>query len=528
MEDLYTREKVGASGASRLLRVQLPVCDRVSASEVAADVSLPDYQPEIKRLLRVSATAQPPSHYVGGGAMEFSGSVDYCVYYTGNDGQMYCYPTSSEYAFRVPLEAGADFDLNDGLVCCAVCEVENLICRVAGPRRMSVKCRLRAHVKAYASCVIEEKRQSEAALAKEERLLCESETTVCGYAVSSPITISDEILLERGEGEGAEQRIVSGDAQVVLSECSCAGGRVVCHGEAVLKLTLQQDGGQSLPVSIFRKIPFDAQIQTDSATVNGQAVVYGSCTELNLSMEEGRIVCELELLLQARTYRSETVFYTADWYAVGARSECTATEYALPRLLCGVGANFTQSESRLLEELGLGAESAVVDVSGTALIDGVEAVGGKYVLSGKCRYTLILCTDGELSSKEIELPFRYTAQGQNASVDAPVHYEGQVVVLSAKARTDAQRLAVDAELGVWLCVYGENKMSAVSSVCVKEKVCRQPGELILCYPEGGETLWTVAKRYHVALDELSKTNRLGGEHRADDVGSLKEVRVLVI
>ena len=61
MDDFYTPSTKGAARGG-MLRLQLPLCDKTVTSEVAGDFSLPDYQPEIKRLLRVSATVQPPSH----------------------------------------------------------------------------------------------------------------------------------------------------------------------------------------------------------------------------------------------------------------------------------------------------------------------------------------------------------------------------------------------------------------------------------------------------------------------------------
>ena len=131
MEGQYNQ----TSKQMRVMRMQLPICDRTVTSEVSSDISLPVFQPDINRLMRVSATVQLPSRYIGGGSMEVSGTVDYCILYTGNDGQIYCFPTSADYAFRVPLEAGADFDLSDALVAYAYSEPESIVSRVGGPRR---------------------------------------------------------------------------------------------------------------------------------------------------------------------------------------------------------------------------------------------------------------------------------------------------------------------------------------------------------------------------------------------------------
>lgn len=521
MDGLYSQGK----NETRVMRLQLPICDRMVITEVSGEVSLPDYQPEIKRLLRVSATVQPPTRYVGGGSMEFSGAVDYCILYTGNDGQMYCFPTSADYTFRVPLEAGADFDLSDALVCYAHSEPEAIISRVGGPRRMSIKCRLRSHVKAYGSCVIEEKRTGATGPWQEERLWREVETTVSTYGISAPFTLSDEILLdESGEGD---YRIISGDVQLLIHEAQCASGRVNCRGEAVLKLLVQKEGEKTEPMAMWRKLPIDRTIELDGATAAGTAAAMGSCTELRLSMEDGRVLCEAEIVLEARAARPETISYTCDMYVADRESACAKQEYRLPRQMCRVNVNFTQNESRTLDELGLSPSSRVVDVYGTAHLENVASDRDRHVLSGKCRYTLVLMSDGELGAKEIELPFRYILDG-TATQGVPFGWEGQAQLVSARARMDGERLGVDAELGIWLCAMSEQSACMVESMEVGEAISRTAGQMLLCYPAADDTLWSVAKRYSVPIDRLEQNNRIGGERRADDSASLAGVHCLVI
>ena len=134
--------KIEAGGA----RIQDLLCDRQNVTELSGDFSLPDYQPEIKRLLRVRATVSPPDKYIGTGNVDFSGMIDYCILYAGNDGALYCANESQEYQFSVPLEMTSDFDLGDGLVCDAETVADMAVGRVIAPRKLSVKCRLRSRV----------------------------------------------------------------------------------------------------------------------------------------------------------------------------------------------------------------------------------------------------------------------------------------------------------------------------------------------------------------------------------------------
>ena len=68
-------------GMDFLQWVTVPMCDRTVTTEVSGDFTLPDYQPELRRLLSVVPTVLPPAKYVGSGRVELNGTVDYLVLY---------------------------------------------------------------------------------------------------------------------------------------------------------------------------------------------------------------------------------------------------------------------------------------------------------------------------------------------------------------------------------------------------------------------------------------------------------------
>ena len=526
MDDFYTRakEKEQKTGA---LRLQMPLLDKVITSEVTGDFSLPDYQPEIKRLLRVSATLQPPTHYIGGGSAEFSGALDFCMLYAASDGQLYCFPASSEYRFRLPLEMGAEFDVGDAPVCYAVCEVESTSGRVGGPRRMSVRCRIRARVLAHGTYLLEEKRRGQLPEGcGEERLLREVDYPHYANGVSRPLSLHDEIALESELGAG-EWRIVSADAQAMVEEIVPAGGRVTARGDALLKLLMQREGEGTLPVTVLRKLPFEGAIPVEGVTAASEALVNGSCTEINLSVEDDRVSCDVELVLGARTATPQTLAYTADWYATGCESSCSTTALILPLAERTIHTALTQSETLTLEDVGLAPDARVLDAAGVATVDNLTVERGRYVLTGKCRYTLIaLLPDGEMTVKELELPWRYVSDIA-ATTEQPA-YEANANVVCVRLRSDDKRFGLDSEISLDARIRGEQTVQAVNAMQAGEVIAKRGGEMVLCYPDREDTLWSVGKRYHCPIDALVATNQLSDEKRADDKKSLSDVRVMAI
>ena len=55
--------------------LQIPVCDKSIAGEMSGDFTLPDYHPDIKRLLKIGACILPSSSYVGGNGACYEGGI---------------------------------------------------------------------------------------------------------------------------------------------------------------------------------------------------------------------------------------------------------------------------------------------------------------------------------------------------------------------------------------------------------------------------------------------------------------------
>ena len=110
-------------------------------SEVNEEFNLPEYEPEIKKILRVTARILPAGKYIGAGKAEFAGSVIYGVIYLGSEGEIGSVNLSSDWEIAVP------FPETDGE--CAVyasVRADNVTCRPTGPRRLSFRTRLKSRI----------------------------------------------------------------------------------------------------------------------------------------------------------------------------------------------------------------------------------------------------------------------------------------------------------------------------------------------------------------------------------------------
>lgn len=511
--DNYKRNERGG------VRVQAPLVDRTVMTELTSDFSLPDYRPEIKRLLRVRATVTPPNHYVGAGNAEMSGRVEYSILYAGGDGALYCVTHGEDFSFSVPVEITSDFEIGDGLVCDIDTVPELATGRVAAPRKLSLKCRLRSRVKIFGTRVPEESMGGKE-MGGVERLCGNA---LCGsvfVGIGEPLQLGDEILYE-----GSDLRVISAEGQVFVTEAVAGSGVVNCRGEVALKLLCVHEGGDELPTVQNRRLPFSQAVLTDGAEVNCDACAKGVCSEISVTVEEGRLLCEVSVILRARAQRNETVSFTRDLYFTEAECEPRYAEVTVPRALRCINGNFSLNQTLTLDEAGIRTGMSVVDLAMTPTVTELVSDRGKYVLTGRCRCHAVLCDGEESMTQEFEVPFRYETDG---GVDTVTDYDAAVEAVSCRARVDGERIGIDAELSVCLVTRGETRFCLITEATPGEAVKRAGASYTICYPSREDTLWSVAKRYHRSVTAVSDMNDLAGAPAADSPESLAGVKYLLV
>ena len=507
------------------VRIQAPLCDRQIITELSSDFSLPDYQPQIKRLLQVRAIVLPADKYVGAGSTELSGTVEYHILYCGEDGELYCATQAEEYRFTCPLETPADFELSDGVVCDVESVPDMVVSRVAAPRRLSVKCRLRSRVRLYGTRLLETQiRRSENAAEEEpalERLCQTAECARLFVGVGEPLRLGDEILCDSNQGD---LRVISAEGQVFVTEATAGSDAVNCRGELCLKLLCAQGGEQNTAI-LLRRIPFSQAVSIDGVAVNCDCCADGVCTEVRVTVEENRILCEAAIRLRARAQCNQSLTLVRDLYATSAECRTETRTLELPVAWRCFNGNFSLNTTLPWEEVGIKQGTAVVDLYGTPTVNPPEEDRGKCCLTGKCRFRALLSGDGDWSAQEFEVPFRYEADGMSA---IPGDYDVTVDLISCRARMDGERIGVDAELSVSAAMRGVNSVTVLSEARLGEPVRKCGSVLRICYPSREDTLWSVAKRYHRPVEQLAETNGLSGAASADSRESLAGVSYLLV
>lgn len=526
--------------------VQTKICDRSLTQEINEDFSLPDYQPEIRRLLKVDVALPPLAKYIGAGKAEFSGDVIYNILYIGSDNGLYSCRLSTEYSFDTQLDNDKNCDMSENIVCFAKASPDSVVSRVTAPRKLNIRCRLKAKVCAAAIRTISEQTSGLFEPANLERLTDSADTAFFCHGVSEPLSVGDDIIPESHSTGDRLLRVISSEGTVFITETNAVQGAVNCRGDLNLKIMYcyeNSDGSApaqsgssalTLPQIMQRKIPINVSVELDGAMPGDDCRAWGYCPEISVIVEDGRFLCSGEIVAEAETQRNGKVPFTRDMYATDRECLCSYTDCEMPIALRCTNGNFTQSGSVQLSDISVAPGSSIIDISGSASADKVEFDHGKYIITGNCRYTCLLCDGEELFTKDFELPMRYEVDGDNNSEgksgDDGFEVNVDVFPVSCRARIDGERIGVDTEMAVSMRICKDRKVTVLSQATFGEKTEKPRGVFRICYPSADDSLWSVAKRYQIKLKDLESANELTQNQfvKRNNSSSLDGIKFLVV
>lgn len=480
--------------------IYLPICDKVVTAEAGCDYAMPDYQPEVRRLLRVKTTLLPIASYVGGGKAEIAGTVRYDVLYSAGDGALYSATFSENYQMSAPLAADADVDYSDELPAFCEPEIELVTGRVTAPRRLSVRCRVKGRIKVFGRHRLLERIVGEVSEGSIQRLGGECLGATLTRPAADTFTLTEELSCE-GQGD---IRAVMGETSFFVSETVPSADGVGCRGEAHVKVIAcrEEDG---TPVILTAKSPFSITIPADGFTPDTDCRVRVCATETTCTVgEDGRVTVDVSATAVAEGQRNIPVHYTADLYSTERTDVATLETYRFPRAERCFTGNFTQSVYEPQTSFGLAPDAEVLDADAAPTVTGLSFEKGKWVVTGDTRISLLSKEGGEYAAHEISLPFRYETDGEGGT---PVLSAVEVTPTVTKTRTESGRLSLECEMAVTARVAVEESIEALCRVEFQEPV-KKPTEMVVAFPERGESLWSVAKRYHAPVGELARKNAL--------------------
>lgn len=500
-------------------RVLVKTYEGASKEEVTAEYNLPDYLPDVNRLLKISAKIADHGSYLAGENAEYDGKLRFFVLYATSDGSLKEAEFDADYSGSMPVMGTApDCDFH------VEAEPQGVSCRLQNPRKLIAKAKVALTVSVGAP-VSTAPVISGRLTAEEEGAMQYRTQTVSSVCVSTAeeigTAISEDLEIEASMPSIAE--IVSVELLPLVNDMKTTEKSLVYKGEITanilyLSKTEESEDASDVPVYVtyVGKIPISGEIMADrtaercvpTADVKIESLEYR--TQENTFGESRTFELDFEYSVMAKLYYNEENEITTDMYSTDYESAVDTESLSYETVLCSRNFNFSVRGTTARDDADF---DKIVLTSASASIEGMEKQGNKLIFTGNAEVSLILTNSaGIYLSRSFTVPLRAETDAMRIGED--FRSIPTASVIAAASRMDEKNILCDLEVLISFVLFEKHRDDYIRQCNVyKDRPVRRTSDssLTLYYPTAADTLWDVAKKYSTTVSELLLANSISEE-----------------
>lgn len=505
-------EDVGEQRTNNVIQTDEVVFDGQLEQGVELDYVLPDYYPEIFKILKCSLTPRVISCNVSGdGKLVLDGIVYIKVIYLAEGSSaLHCIDQRYTYSRTADLSRK---NLNAATMpmVTVVPKTDYCNCRAVSPRRIDV--RGAVSCKTRAVCPV----QYVLPAIPEELQVRTKELVCCGKTIGAEkiFTVREEIET----GSSGIGFIIHSDAVPKLTDLRVIADKAVVKGNvsvsALYGLYDSEHAGCTETEHMTADIPIssilDAEGITDSHITTPEITVM-NC-ELTSNTESGIISCELLVKCGVRAQKEETVVIPIDVYSTKCETEFTTSPV-----------RFSTDPRSVTRQLPLRATLKCDSAEIRSVWDCRSELmnltcrpksESELMLTGQfCCSAVGMNSEGMPFFIEKQEAFEQSVPAANVDASTMIDFSACVTDTSYSIKSDGM-LDISAQAELSGAVRNVSSVEAVSTVTVHEDKPKEKDSdyaLRIFFSNEGEDCWSIAKRYNTTVEAVMRENDIEDEN----------------
>lgn len=465
---------------------------------VDCSIILPDYFPDVMKILRYTAKTVKSPVLSEGGTEKVSGNINVEVNYVSEEGEL-CSCSQLQ-----PF--GCSFDCEENVAAEAEISVGEIGCRAINKRRIDIH----GNIDIVLKTLCGEEKSFVSSVKGEETVSKNKNIETVSMVGDFFKSFTVEEKGETGYGRPAVGKILRSSVFAEVSECHVIQDKIVTKGEikvTVLWVPEENEENEKGPfVSVFsypvsRMVDAEGILLTDICDAKYEA----EFPEVYPSEDGQGINIKVKVGIFSRVYRKERLDFVEDMFSTDFESRTekvmmNVIETAVPVLAAEtVFEKFDLPETvERISDIWIETEKVGIDEN------------GKIILSAK------LCMFAEDCDK------------------SPVFFEKNIEKVIASPAEGKQIVFSNISAGVKSCEFSsgnDGKAEISASVLIdgtiytalstemvtnyffnkEKKVEHGDSAMILCFAEKGDKIWDIAKKYRVSAENIMKENNISEE-----------------
>lgn len=485
------------------------VFDGCQEIPVDLDFSLPDYCPDIQKILKCNVSPKITSRNISGDRLNIEGSVNIKIIYLDADKKFVrCCENSAPFSCSIDLRT-----LPENSVAITSGRVEYMNCRAVSPRKIDIHGALAICAKVYNknSQDISECINGEDVQQKKSCILVGSLEGIG----QQQFGLSE--MLDLGQSKTVPELIIRSDVSLLVNEYRSMINKVAIKGEALVKILYMGDLGSGQLEVMEYSIPFSQVIDVPGASESSKCTVTIEIlshdeeiqgegnTESNLISEDIRAAASV------MAYNEKEVNVVTDAYSMDYDMECSNEFIKLFRLSDTIKDLFSTKSSIEFTEFQI---SRVIDIWSDSCSISSRFENGKIICEGRMNIC-VLAIDLEETPFYIERIIDVSYKKDLGSSVCDAKTESSICPVSIGYRiTGSGSIEIKADIKISIDTYMCEKCSMTVNASASEsepKTKDTSAALTIYYAGCGESIWDIARKYYTCAESIKNENDISSD-----------------
>lgn len=475
-----------------------------SEQPIDLDISLPDYCPDISRILKCQAVPQVTSRSLVGDRLTVEGSTIIRIFYADEEGKLRCCELNSAFS--------SDFNLRTVPEMPAIftdIRVDFMNCRAVTKRRVDIHCAFTVTARVWARQTVELLERASGAGIRIRTAVAQTCTHI--GTVQQPISISEEFAVEHDRP--APETILCFAANGWITDQKQVVDKMMLKGTIRLHVLYSTDVQTGRTDTVEYTVPFSSIVDMEGldADCDCDARLELLSTQVRLQPSDGgdpaAFEAEIRGAVCVTASRAKTVELVTDAYSTECELQLEPETVSLPVRVEPLQRAITAKGS-----VDCGGAAQILDVWAEP-----RSVSGQYK-DGALEITGRICAAVLFCNAEEQADYR----------EALLDYSDRIPWDAAEAEWDLQtrveRIAyrpdgggsieLKADLTVSSSAHAQQKYTVLHQLTPDPQRPKEKDSscaMILYYADAGEQLWDIARRYNTTEQAIRQENDLTGD-----------------
>lgn len=480
--------------------------ESTAEQSVEAELILPDYCPEIKRILKCSVSTDILSVQNSSGRVNAQGNANIRLLYVGENDK------TAAYEQIVPIQKSVDSDKLSSSCAVSVKAVTDYVnCRALNPRKVDVRAMLTFVFKSI-------KKREETVMTKAEDAGIMTLSHDFGFSDLKSVTekaFNLSEVIELGGDKPVISRVINSSSYIDINEKKVINNKILLKGNCYVNVHYLAENDSSI-CSVEHTVPVSQIVEVDGINDNSDVFISVSITACETVP---KVDSKGETKLIDLSVRASAVVMAFESVPVTLISDAYSIDYSV------------RNSSKSIEMLSVNSDYASVFTNKVVLesigvsVDCVLAVwcsDVKYSYSlknGKCCFTgtyqtTIIFRDSEKQQGVIQKPvdFEFSVDLKNECERIVCHSSLQIIGCSCSV-TGESKIELRTEMNVSAKILSSKIIKYISEIELNEIESDKRDEcaLTVYFCDKNEKVWDIAKKYRTTVEAVMSENALDSD-----------------